>query len=63
MIAVVAAQGELLAFPRTDGCKLPSTTIAINKAFATARKRGPNRRDCRESRNVPQPVKNFDNLR
>ncbi|RPI98574.1 MAG: heme-binding protein, partial [Chloroflexi bacterium] len=36
-IAVVDSQGELLAFLRTDGCKLPSITIAINKAFTAAR--------------------------
>lgn len=36
-IAVVDAHGELLAFLRTDGCKLPSLNIAINKAFTAAR--------------------------
>src|SRR3990172_6269175 len=35
--AVVDAHGELVAFLRTDGCKLPSITIAINKAFTAAR--------------------------
>ncbi len=33
------AQGELIAFLRTDGCRLPSINIAINKAFTAARKR------------------------
>ncbi len=36
-IAVADAQGELLAFLRTDGCRLPSITVAINKAFTAAR--------------------------
>jgi glc operon protein GlcG len=31
-IAVADAHGELIAFLRLDGCKLPSLTIAINKA-------------------------------
>ena len=35
-IAVADAHGELLAFLRTDGCKLPSLNIAINKAFTAA---------------------------
>jgi glc operon protein GlcG len=36
-VAVVDAHGELVAFLRTDGCKLPSITIAIHKAFTAAR--------------------------
>ena len=36
-IAVTDTQGELLAFLRIDGCKLPSIAIAINKAFTAAR--------------------------
>jgi glc operon protein GlcG len=36
-VAVVDAHGELVAFLRTDGCKLPSITIAVNKAFTAAR--------------------------
>lgn len=38
-VAVVDRHGELLAFLRTDGCKLPSITIAINKAYTAARER------------------------
>ena len=38
-VAVVDSHGELLAFVRTDGCKLPSITIAINKAYTAARER------------------------
>jgi glc operon protein GlcG len=36
-VAVVDAHGELIAFLRTDGCRLPSITIAQNKAYAAAR--------------------------
>jgi glc operon protein GlcG len=36
-VAVVDAHGELLAFLRTDGCRLPSINIAIHKAFTAAR--------------------------
>lgn len=38
-VAVVDAHGELLAFVRTDGCPLPSITIACNKAYSAARQR------------------------
>ena len=38
-VAVVDAHGELVAFLRTDGCKLPSIKIAIQKAFTAARER------------------------
>ncbi|HYN31620.1 MAG TPA: heme-binding protein [Ilumatobacteraceae bacterium] len=34
-VAVVDHHGELIAFVRTDGCRLPSISIAINKASAT----------------------------
>ncbi|HEX2906435.1 MAG TPA: heme-binding protein [Phototrophicaceae bacterium] len=36
-IAVVDAHGELMAFLRTDGCRLASINIAINKAFTASR--------------------------
>jgi glc operon protein GlcG len=38
-VAVVDAHGELVAFLRTEGCKLPSIKIAIQKAFTAARER------------------------
>ena len=62
-IAVADAHGELIAFLRTDGCKLPSINIAINKAFTAAR-------ECTESKSVGQasleekfPMTNFGDLR
>ena len=38
-VAVADSQGELLAFLRTDGCRLPSIMIAINKAYTAAANR------------------------
>ena len=62
-IAVVDAHGELLAFLRTDGCKLPSITIALHKAFTAARERRPTADIGAESRTVPFPMTNFGDLR
>lgn len=36
-VAVVDPHGELIAFLRTDGCRLQSITIATNKALTAAR--------------------------
>jgi glc operon protein GlcG len=36
-VAVVDSHGELMAFLRTDGCRLPSIGIAMSKAFTAAR--------------------------
>jgi glc operon protein GlcG len=62
-VAVVDAQGELIAFLRTDGCPLPSINNAINKAFTAAR-------ECKESGAIGQssreknfPMTNFGDLR
>jgi glc operon protein GlcG len=62
-IAVVDAHGELLAFLRTDGCKLPSITIAINKAFTAARERQPTLAIGAASREAPFPMTNFGDVR
>lgn len=62
-IAVVDAHGELLAFLRTDGCKLPSITIAIHKAFTAAREGVPSKEVGEQSRNQPFPMTNFGDLR
>ncbi|GAB4423866.1 MAG: hypothetical protein Kow00106_20850 [Anaerolineae bacterium] len=62
-IAVADAHGELIAFLRTDGCKLPSITIAINKAFTAARERRPTAAIGAESRQAPFPMSNFGDLR
>lgn len=62
-IAVVDAQGELLAFLRLDGCKLPSITIAINKAFTAARERKETRTIFENSLADGFPMSNFGDLR
>ncbi|MBI5958371.1 MAG: heme-binding protein [Chloroflexi bacterium] len=62
-IAVADAHGELIAFLRTDGCKLPSIQIAINKAFTAARERRNTRAVGTESREQPFPMTNFGDLR
>jgi len=62
-IAVTDAQGELLAFLRTDGCPLPSITNAINKAFTAARERKKTAVLGASSRTQDFPMTNFGDLR
>jgi glc operon protein GlcG len=62
-VAVVDAHGELLAFVRTDGCKLPSITVAINKAFTAARERVPTAELGARSRAEGFPMSNFGDVR
>jgi glc operon protein GlcG len=62
-IAVADAQGELLAFLRTDGCRLPSITIAINKAFTAAREQKETAVIGESSRTSGYPMTNFGDLR
>lgn len=62
-VAVVDPHGELLAFLRTDGCRLPSITIAINKAFTAARERIPTAELGTRSRVEGFPMSNFGDLR
>jgi uncharacterized protein GlcG (DUF336 family) len=62
-IAVVDEHGELLAFLRTDGCRLPSINIAINKAFTAAREGVETRSIGEASRKDNFPMTNFGDLR
>jgi glc operon protein GlcG len=62
-IAVVDEHGELIAFARTDGCRLPSITIAMNKAFTAARERKPTRDLGESSRREGFPLTNFGDPR
>jgi len=62
-IAVTDAQGELLAFLRMDGCKLPSINIAINKAFTAAREQKESKAIGDSSKNQGFPMTNFGDLR
>lgn len=57
------AHGELLAFLRTGGCKLPSIQIAINKAYTAARERTASRDVGTAARETPFPMTNFGELR
>lgn len=62
-IAVADSQGELLAFLRTDGCRLPSINIAINKAFTAAREQRPSRDFGEAVRTGNLQMTNFGDLR
>lgn len=62
-IAVADSHGELLAFLRMDGCKLPPIMIAINKAFTAARERRPTTDVRAQSLGDPFPMTNFGDLR
>jgi glc operon protein GlcG len=62
-VAVVDEHGELIAFLRTDGCKLPSINIAINKAFTAAREGVETRAIGDASRRENFPMTNFGDLR
>lgn len=61
-IAVTDVHGELLAFLRTDGCKLPSVTIAINKAHTAAREQKPSKDVGESSHTKGWPMTNFGTL-
>ena len=62
-VAVVDAHGELIAFLRTDGCLLPSITIAINKAFTAARQREATASVGQSSRDKGWPLTNYGDPR
>lgn len=62
-IAVADAHGELIAFLRTDGCPLPSITIAMNKAFTAARERKESAAVGKASREEGFPMTNFGDIR
>lgn len=62
-IAVVDVHGELIAFSRTDTCRLPSITIAINKAYTAAREHKTSRALGESSREKQFPMTNFGELR
>lgn len=62
-VAVVDAHGELVAFLRTDRCKLPSITIAMNKAFSAAREGVESGAIGEQSRSEGFPLTNFGDPR
>lgn len=61
--AVVDTHGELIAFLRTDGCRLPSITIAQNKAYAAAREQIESKELGNKSKEDGFPMTNFGDLR
>jgi glc operon protein GlcG len=62
-VAVVDAHGELLAFLRTDGCRLSCITVAINKAYTAAREQAESKLLGDEARSRGFPLTNFGELR
>jgi glc operon protein GlcG len=62
-VAVCDDHGELMAFLRTDGCRLPSITIAMNKAYTAAREQVPSKAVGEASRDQGFPMTNFGELR
>ena len=62
-VAVADSHGELIAFLRTDGCKLPSLNIAINKAFTAAREGRESKAIGQSSKEQGFPMTNFGDLR
>ena len=62
-VAIVDDHGELLAFVRTDGCKLPSINIAMNKAYTAAREQDESLVVGERSRTEGFPMTNYGELR
>jgi len=62
-VAIVDAHGELIAFLRTDGCRLPSINIAINKAFTAARECTESKTLGNRSREEGFPMTNYGDIR
>jgi glc operon protein GlcG len=62
-VAVADSHGELIAFLRLDGCKLPSLYIAMNKAFTAAREGRTSKAVGQSSREEGFPMTNFGDLR
>lgn len=62
-VAVCDDHGELMAFLRTNGCRLPSITIAMNKAYTAAREQVASKEVGAASRDQGFPMTNFGELR
>ena len=62
-VAVVDPHGELVAFLRTDGCRLTSVNIAIHKAFTAAREGVESSVLGERSRTEGFPITNFGDPR
>lgn len=62
-VAVCDDHGELIAFVRTDGCRLPSINIAVNKAYTAAREQTESKQLGELAKADNFPVSNFGGLR
>ena len=62
-IAVSDSHGELIAFLKMDGCRLPPIQIAMNKAFTAAREGRLSADLGRDSLTRPFPLTNLGDLR
>jgi glc operon protein GlcG len=62
-VAVVDAHGELLAFLRTDGCRLSCIAVAINKAYTAAREQKESKVLGDDAKSSGFPLTNFGELR
>ena len=58
-IAVADSQGEIIAFLRTDKCRLPSIYIAMNKAFTASREQKESFEIGKASKAKGFPMTNF----
>ncbi|MDQ7024146.1 MAG: heme-binding protein [Anaerolineae bacterium] len=63
--AVVDEHGELIAFLRTDGCRLPSIQIAQNKAYTAVREQIESKELGNRAQSLQDgfPMTNFGELR
>jgi glc operon protein GlcG len=62
-VAVVDAHGELVAFLRTDGCRLSCIAVAINKAYTAAREMSDSKLLGDAAKQQGFPLTNFGELR
>jgi glc operon protein GlcG len=62
-VAVVDSHGELIAFLRTDSCRLSCISVAINKAYTAAREQSESKALGDAVRTQGFPVTNFGELR
>ncbi|TVR19807.1 MAG: heme-binding protein [Nitriliruptor sp.] len=62
-VAVCDGHGELIAFLRTDGCRLPSIDVAMNKAFTAPRQRTPSKELGESAASGQFFVSNYGGLR
>lgn len=62
-VAVVDSHGELIAFLRTDSCRLSCISVAINKAYTAAREQSESKALGDAARTQAFPLTNFGELR